>query len=63
MISFNPRAHVGRDNLTNLLPYLIQVSIHAPTWGATILNIIGMFTGRVSIHAPTWGATKHFFRA
>ena len=35
-----------------------QISIHAPTWGAT-----GIIRGldhlvEISIHAPTWGATK-----
>ena len=35
----------------------IGVSIHAPTWGATLgyLPMYGRFP--VSIHAPTWGAT------
>ena len=34
--SFNPRAHVGRD-LHNCGQFLLRknVSIHAPTWGAT----------------------------
>ena len=34
-----------------------SISIHAPTWGATFLDIAGMFEGLISIHAPTWGAT------
>ena len=33
------------------------VSIHAPTWGATMITIIITMTAIVSIHAPTWGAT------
>ena len=33
------------------------VSIHAPTWGATILTGLRSLTSKVSIHAPTWGAT------
>ena len=34
-----------------------EVSIHAPTWGAT--SKLDHAAGRrfVSIHAPTWGAT------
>ena len=33
------------------------VSIHAPTWGATI-DVVGRYIElHVSIHAPTWGAT------
>ncbi len=33
------------------------VSIHAPTWGATVKSRICRKCFRVSIHAPTWGAT------
>ena len=32
---FNPRAHVGRDDFPRLGQRHIDVSIHAPTWGAT----------------------------
>ena len=32
---FNPRAHVGRDDAHYHEPHAAQVSIHAPTWGAT----------------------------
>ena len=35
-----------------------EVSIHAPAWGATILQQLHGFDIRVSIHAPAWGATK-----
>ena len=34
-LSFNPRAHVGRDNLSAWFYPIFNVSIHAPTWGAT----------------------------
>ena len=34
-----------------------QVSIHAPTRGATVAARHGLGFGRVSIHAPTRGAT------
>ena len=34
-----------------------QVSIHAPTRGATAVRSAGLSTGSVSIHAPTRGAT------
>ena len=37
--------------------FAVGVSIHAPTWGATILSILANIGARVSIHAPTWGAT------
>ena len=36
---------------------LHNVSIHAPTWGATDPGGRGDLSARVSIHAPTWGAT------
>ena len=34
-----------------------KVSIHAPTWGATIVSDVARNMSKVSIHAPTWGAT------
>ena len=34
-----------------------EVSIHAPTWGATFVKRVEHHKSRVSIHAPTWGAT------
>ena len=33
--NFNPRSHVGSDLILILLLYMITISIHAPTWGAT----------------------------
>ena len=33
------------------------ISIHAPTWGATLLRYHPHELGGISIHAPTWGAT------
>ena len=32
---FNPRSHMGSDTKTMHTEYVIPVSIHAPTWGAT----------------------------
>ena len=54
---FNPRTHMGCDS--NAYAYLdgIQVSIHAPTWGATFVRQRYTSAFGVSIHAPTWGAT------
>ena len=34
-MSFNPRAHAGRDQKQIVINMLSQVSIHAPTRGAT----------------------------
>ena len=56
---FNPRTHVGCDVLNHRhFTINTQVSIHAPTWGATYqIFIIACLFVCVSIHAPTWGAT------
>ena len=54
---FNPRTHVGCDSTTPSLPPGWPVSIHAPTWGATIYIRQDAGMVDVSIHAPTWGAT------
>ncbi len=35
-----------------------KVSIHAPTWGATLYPPNLLLFQYVSIHAPTWGATS-----
>ena len=37
--SFNPRAHVGRDKNKEKLIKKNHVSIHAPTWGATLYKL------------------------
>ena len=36
---------------------MVEVSIHAPTWDATIVRAFQLSHLQVSIHAPTWGAT------
>ncbi len=57
-MSFNPRAHAGRD--TVLTTYRINqkgVSIHAPMQGATQAGGIKLNPLQVSIHAPMQGAT------
>ena len=56
--SFNPRAHAGRDATPAICRLYKQVSIHAPTRGATI-SLFDVSTAEdVSIHAPTRGATN-----
>ena len=58
---FNPRTHMGCDHAEVASDFLDRVSIHAPTWGATVgTQLFGCAEG-VSIHAPRWGAT--FFAA
>ena len=54
---FNPRTHMGCDEIARKLTDEICVSIHAPTWGATgVRGLLGV-SAVVSIRAPTWGAT------
>ena len=50
---------MGRDVpvLWGSIPH--TVSIHAPTWGATVHARGKDVRMYVSIHAPTWGATRH----
>ena len=36
-----------------------DISIHAPSWGATILSDENSLTLLISIHAPSWGATYY----
>ena len=37
---FNPRTHVGCDGAAMRYHFVQLVSIHAPTWGATLLNLV-----------------------
>ena len=48
---------MGSDMSTKKLNNMRYVSIHAPTWGATVNGVNADYTNKVSIHAPTWGAT------
>ena len=55
---FNPRPRMGSDKLILLETYYVLIiSIHAPTWGATSTYHKPVFFMLISIHAPTWGAT------
>ena len=56
--SFNPRTHTGCDTFGLFIVHAKQVSIHAPTRGATLPCAIPMQPHLVSIHAPTRGATR-----
>ena len=57
LVGFNPRAHAGRDADRPLPQRPNQVSIHAPTRGATAHVVFSLVGVPVSIHAPTRGAT------
>ena len=35
-----------------------MISIHAPVWGATIVDVDNVRVETISIHAPVWGARK-----
>ena len=56
-VSFNPRLHVGGDNLQALCRGCHNVSIHASTWEATAVACELEIVNGVSIHASTWEAT------
>ena len=59
LLCFNPRSHMGSDQCGCAVDCrILQVSIHAPTWGATRIWQWQTMTDQVSIHAPTWGATS-----
>ena len=57
-IRFNPRSHEGSDVVTHVHRYSRNVSIHAPTRGATMWCCYPTDNAPVSIHAPTRGATE-----
>ena len=48
---------MGRDAVDHYGDPESLVSIHAPTWGATLASVLVVVGRAVSIHAPTWGAT------
>ncbi len=54
---FNPRPYERGDEDFVPLSFFKQISIHAPTRGATIKQIIKDDDANISIHAPTRGAT------
>ena len=35
-VGFNPRSRMGSDEITNVKLILLDVSTHAPAWGATV---------------------------
>ena len=55
--SFNPRTHTGCDITRIDMRKQSDVSIHAPTRGATYYDKDIRSKTQVSIHAPTRGAT------
>ena len=57
MHGFNPRSRMGSDFNGHRISSGLNVSIHAPAWGATFLFGAIWTEELVSIHAPAWGAT------
>ncbi len=51
------RPHGARRTYSSGVGSNPYVSIHAPAWGATGLEIYASKDYDVSIHAPAWGAT------
>jgi len=49
---------MGRDRTVLRLLIALEVSIHAPAWGATNMQELRSIQQLVSIHAPAWGATQ-----
>ena len=50
--------HGVRPESGRIATHVFTVSIHAPTWGATVYTVWLDVVCIVSIHAPTWGATE-----
>ena len=55
--NFNPRSHAGSDYYFHFTILSLDISIHAPTRGATIKINCYNDLSDISIHAPTRGAT------
>ena len=57
---FNPRSHEGSDaGMPQKCKNLLNISIHAPTRGATSFGDLDIARLNISIHAPTRGATVY----
>ncbi len=56
--SFNPRSYKRSDGKTRIATGIANLSIHAPTRGATGEWLNWLQLEALSIHAPTRGATK-----
>ena len=54
---FNPRSHEGSDQHLQCRCRMGEISIHAPTRGATVWYTLEDLAEAISIHAPTRGAT------
>ena len=57
-VYFNPRSRVGSDAVDEPEELTIQISIHVPAWGTTILHHVCPSASKISIHVPAWGTTS-----
>ena len=48
-----------RPRLSYLSISALNISIHAPAWGATLIMTVAKIERAISIHAPAWGATTY----
>ena len=55
---FNSRARMGRDYSSSSISASRPISIHAPAWGATVVERSLPTICKISIHAPALGATE-----
>ena len=62
LICFNPRSYERSDTVTLGINEVADVSIHAPTKGATESIYFSITSLYVSIHAPTKGATRETYQ-
>ena len=60
LLNFNPRSHEGSDVKALGYKEILQISIHAPTRGATNDSKNEWYKTPISIHAPTRGATFRY---
>ena len=58
MRSFNPHTYMRCDSTDLTRCIQMEVSIHTPTWGVTLVGSPVGYIKKVSIHTPTWGVTE-----
>ena len=58
--NFNPRSREGSDFNGKPSSLRLDISIHAPAKGATLLGLLAGGMSFISIHAPAKGATSEY---
>ncbi len=57
---FNPHSHTGSDiHIFRIIP-IVVISIHTPTQGVTVNDIMRKIIKYISIHTPTQGVTRAY---